>query len=49
MQARMRQMSLVGVVAIALVVAVGGTALPQSSNSEVGAWQLNLAKSKGGT
>jgi hypothetical protein len=45
MQARMRQMSLVAVVAVALVV-VFSTALAQSSNSEVGTWKLNLAKSK---
>jgi hypothetical protein len=49
MQARMWQMSLVGVVAISLFVVLGGTALAQSSNSEVGTWKLNLAKSKDGT
>jgi len=42
----MRQMSLFAVVGVALVVAVGGTALAQSSNSEVGTWKLNVAKSK---
>jgi hypothetical protein len=44
MQARIRQMSLVAVVALGLV--VGNTALAQSSNSEVGTWKLNVAKSK---
>jgi hypothetical protein len=43
MQARMRQMSLGVVVA---VIVLGGTALAQSSNSEVGIWKLNIAKSK---
>ncbi len=46
MQARMRQTSLVAVVAVATVVVLGGTTLAQSSNSEVGTWKLNLAKSK---
>ena len=46
MQARMRPMSLVAVVPVALVVVFGSTALAQSSNSEVGTWKLNLAKSK---
>jgi hypothetical protein len=46
MQARMRQMSLFAVVAVALVVVLGGTALVQSTNSEVGIWKLNVAKSK---
>jgi hypothetical protein len=49
MQARMRQMSLFAVVAVGLAVILGGTALAQSSNSEVGTWKLNVAKSKGGT
>jgi hypothetical protein len=44
MQARIRQMSLVAVVALGLV--VGSTALAQSSNPEVGTWKLNVAKSK---
>jgi len=43
MQARIRQASLV---AVGLVVALAGTAFAQSSNSEVGTWKLNLAKSK---
>jgi hypothetical protein len=43
-QARIRQMSLVAVVALGLV--VGSTALAQSSNPEVGSWKLNVAKSK---
>ena len=47
MRASMRQMSVVGVFAVTLVVVLGGTALAQSSNSEVGTWKLNLAKSKG--
>jgi hypothetical protein len=45
-QARIRQMSFVAVVAVGLVVLFGGTALAQSSNSEVGSWKLNVAKSK---
>ena len=45
MQARMRQMSLFAVVAGALVVVFGTAALDQSGNSEVGTWQLNVAKS----
>jgi hypothetical protein len=44
MKARIRQMSLVAVVALGLV--VGSTAIAQSSNSEVGTWKLNVAKSK---
>jgi hypothetical protein len=43
-QSRIRQMSLVAVVALGLV--VGSTALAQSSNTEVGSWKLNVAKSK---
>ena len=46
MQARMRQMYLFAAVAVALVVVLGGTALAQSTNSEVGIWKLNVAKSK---
>jgi hypothetical protein len=45
-QARIRQMSLVAVVALGLVVFLGGTAFAQSSNPEVGTWKLNVAKSK---
>src|SRR6266550_1520815 len=45
-QARIRQMSLVAVVGVGLVVVLGGTALAQSSNTEVGTWKLNVAKSK---
>ena len=41
----MRQVSLVAVVAVALVVIIGGTALAQSDSS-LGNWKLNLAKSK---
>jgi hypothetical protein len=44
-QARMRQVSRVAVVAVALVVVIGGTALAQSDSS-LGNWKLNLAKSK---
>ena len=44
-QARMRQVSLVAVVAVALVVIIGGTALAQSDSS-LGHWKLDLAKSK---
>jgi hypothetical protein len=46
MQARMRQVSVFTAVAVAWVVVFGGTGLAQSSNSEVGTWKLNLAKSK---
>src|SRR5262245_22349960 len=46
MQKRIRQMGLVGVVTLALVVILPCVALAQSSNSEVGTWRLNLAKSK---
>jgi hypothetical protein len=46
MQARMRQMSLLAVLAVTLVVVLGGTALAQSSNPNVGIWKLNVAKSK---
>jgi hypothetical protein len=45
-QARIRQMSLVAVVAVGLVVVLGGKALAQSSNTELGTWKLNVAKSK---
>jgi hypothetical protein len=34
------------VVAVALVGALSGKALAQPSNSEVGTWKLNVAKSK---
>jgi hypothetical protein len=44
MQARIRQVSLFAV-AGALVVVFDTTALAQSSNSEVGIWKLNVAKS----
>jgi hypothetical protein len=47
MQARMRQMCLFAVVAVAWVVVFGGTALAQSSNPLLGSWKLNVAKSKG--
>jgi hypothetical protein len=46
MQARIRLMSLVAVVAVGLVVLLGATALAQSSNTELGTWKLNVAKSK---
>jgi hypothetical protein len=41
----MRQVSLVAVVAVSLVVILGGTALAQSDPS-LGTWKLNAAKSK---
>jgi hypothetical protein len=44
MRARMRQMYLFAVVAVALVVVVGGSAIAQSSNFSVGTWKLNVAK-----
>jgi hypothetical protein len=47
MQARMRQTYLFSVVvAVALVVVLGGTALAQSRDPSVGTWKLNVAKSK---
>jgi hypothetical protein len=46
MQARIRQLSLVAVVALGSVLVLSGTVLAQSSNSEVGTWKLNVAKSK---
>jgi hypothetical protein len=46
MQARMRQAYLLAVVVVASVVVFGGTAFAQSSNSQVGTWKLNVAKSK---
>jgi hypothetical protein len=46
MQARMRQMYLFAVVAVALIVVLGGTALAQSTNTHVGMWKANIAKSK---
>ena len=45
MQARMQQISLVAVVAVELVVILGGTALAQN-DPWVGTWKQNLAKSK---
>jgi hypothetical protein len=46
MQARIRQMYLPAVVALGLVAALAGTAFAQSSNSQVGTWKQNIAKSK---
>jgi hypothetical protein len=46
MQARTRQTCLFAVVALALVVVLAGTTLAQSSNSMIGTWTINLAKSK---
>ena len=46
MQARVRQTCLFAVVALGLVVVLAGTALAQSSNSMIGIWKLNVAKSK---
>ena len=46
MQARMRQTCLFAVVALGLVVVLPGTALAQSSSSNLGTWKLNVAKSK---
>ena len=45
MQARIRQTCLFAVVALGLVVVFAGTTLAQSSNSIVGTWKLNVAKS----
>jgi hypothetical protein len=47
-QARMWQVSVVAVVAVALAGCLSGTAFAQSGNSEVGTWKLNVAKSKFG-
>jgi hypothetical protein len=45
-EARTRLVHLFGVVAVVLVVVIYGTALAQSSNTTLGNWKLNLAKSK---
>jgi hypothetical protein len=45
MQARIRQTCLFAVLALGLIVVLAGTTLAQSSNSIVGTWKLNLAKS----
>jgi hypothetical protein len=45
MQARMRQIAVVGVVAVVLAGVLGGTALTQS-DPILGMWRLNVAKSK---
>jgi hypothetical protein len=49
MQARMRQMYLVTVVAVGLGVVLGGTAFAQSNNPFTGNWKLNLAQSQFGS
>jgi hypothetical protein len=46
MHARTRQAPLFTTILTVFVMVVGGTALAQSSNVEVGTWKLNLAKSK---
>jgi hypothetical protein len=47
MQARIRQTHLLAVVALGLVVVLGGTTLAQSGTpTNVGTWKLDLAKSK---
>lgn len=46
MQARVQQMYLFAVVAVTLVVVLAGTTLAQSSDSNIGTWKLNVAKSK---
>jgi len=46
MQARIRQTCLFVVVALGLVVVLAGSALAQSSQTNVGTWNINLAKSK---
>jgi hypothetical protein len=46
MMPRIRQAYVLAAVAVTSVVVLGGTALAQSGNSEVGTWKLNLAKSK---
>jgi hypothetical protein len=45
MQARTRQTCLLAVIALGLVVLFAGTTFAQSSNSLVGTWKLNVAKS----
>jgi hypothetical protein len=45
MQARLRQTCLFAVVALGLVVVLGGTTLAQPGSSNLGTWKLNLAKS----
>jgi hypothetical protein len=44
MQARLRQMSVIAMVAAALVLVLGGMAFAQG-NPIIGTWKLNLAKS----
>jgi hypothetical protein len=45
MQAGIRQTCLFAVIALGLVVALAGTALAQSSDSSIGTWKINSAKS----
>jgi hypothetical protein len=45
MRAQMRRMSLPGILVVALVVVLGGTALAQR-DSNLGTWKLNVASSK---
>ena len=46
MQARTRQACLLATVALALVVVLAGSAPAQSSQTNIGTWNINLAKSK---
>ena len=46
MQTRMTRAYLSAALASVLAVSLGGTALAQSTDSQVGTWKLNLAKSK---
>ena len=46
MQAGIRQRCLFAVGALGLVVVLAGTTLAQSSNSTIGTWKVNLAKSQ---
>jgi hypothetical protein len=46
MQSRTGQVYLLAVVALGLVVVLAGTMLAQSSSSNLGTWNINLAKSK---
>jgi hypothetical protein len=46
MHSQIRQVYLFTAVAVALVIVLGGMALAQSNNPQVGTWKLNVAKSK---
>ncbi len=45
-RSRIRQVSLLGVAAVACVVVLDGTTFGQAGNPAIGTWKLNVAKSK---